>query len=840
MANYDKQFNVNKGLSVNGISVIDNNRNVAANALTVTSTTLVTNLNAEMVGGKTVSQLGVTNANSVISGSWDFSTAPLFSGGAGGSAPFFVSANSDTVTNLSAARFAGMLPTSFGVIDAARSISGAWTYTTAPYFNTVGEPFTVATTTKVANLNADLLDGANADTGDVVSTIAMRDSSGNLTAKQFSMTIAPSARTTDTVFYSGAANDIYKNTLVGFKTSLGLNLVDNVSINSWTGSANIVTLGAATSLGKITASTFKSNVAGTFTTGTAPFEVASTMMVAGLNAQYINGKQSSEFITTTGTSFFIGTTSISVTQGSNTITLLNGVSVSGTAGSTTGSAGSVVNSLTFADATTWNGSAAKTLTAASVGAVPTSALSGTLTGTTINATTLQQGGTALSSLFMPITPGSITVTSTVHAGNYFKTTGTGASNGFIVGSVAASIFTTSANTTGADAWILTGGALRVKNIASDAYKDLYAYNLYDYSSGSAVKASLVGHTHSEYLPVATPTATTSITAPVFLSSTTSSSGGLKIGSYTIFSVDGPTSTANAIIYTGGYLDVKSTNGSAYQGIRCGSITSNSSISGTTGTFSGLVTATTFKTTTRGASGGLQVYDLVRYSSDLNNNPTIYSGGSSVILRNSGDTAYTSLLCNDVACSSVTATGSISSTGGDGFCNLTATGTPRLVPGNGGVNTLHLLANTQYLANSSWGGPVTVYIGASANPTSGLFIYGGIHYASQAQDLSDIRLKRNIRTIDNEIALTQITEIGNRGVIGYRMKTDPVDAKETIGVSAQVIAEIVPDASATWEMNNDGIEYLTWKPDAITALLIASVAKLNERLTSLENSIAGSI
>lgn len=801
MANYDKQFNVNKGLSVKGTTVIDENRNVAAAALTVTSNTLVTNLNAEMVGGKTVSLLGVTNANSVISGAWDFQTAPLFSGGASGYPPFAVSAGSTMVTNLNAEKIADKAITSLGVIDAARTISATWTYTAAPYFNTVGEPFTVASTTKVANLNADLLDGANADTGDLVSTIAMRDSSGNLTAKQFSMTAGPSSRTTDTVFYSGVANDIYKNTLVGFKTSLGLNLVDNVSINSWTGSANIVTLGAATSGGKITANTFKSNVA----TGTAPFEVSSLTMVANLNAQYVNGKPSSDFVTVSGTSFYLGSTAIPLSSTTGQISYLTGISISGSAGSA-GSAGWVSNSLTFADATTWNGSAAKTLNASHVGAVPTSALASTLTGTTINATTLQQGGTAISSLFMPLNPGSISVTSTVNAGNYFKTTGTGLGNGFIVGSVTggAATFTTDANTTVANALLLTGGDFYVKNLANNAYKNIYAFNLYDYSSGSAVKVSLVDHNHTGvYLPLTGGTLSGNIT--VSGTGTNSFSGDISIGAGK--KISAPTAELSTALYV------------ASNGI--------------------MPTSGTTTTTSR------------FYQSSTDNN---YWATNHIFKAINGATTAAVTISGSLSVTGNTTSGNMYTTSiytgsaGSGLCCSTAAGQPRVIPGNSNLNTLHLLANTQYIANSSWGGPISMYIGASGTTSSvdlygNLNIYGDVRYTTQGFGswVSDIRLKRDIRQIDNNQALNQMSTISNLGgIIGYRMKSDPEDAKEILGVSAQVIAEVVPQASGTWDMNKDGTEYLTWNPGQIIALLIASVARLNERLTALENSIAGSI
>ena len=46
-------------------------------------------------------------------------------------------------------------------------------------------PFIVTSNTKVANLNADFLDGANSDTANTASTIALRDANGNISANFF-------------------------------------------------------------------------------------------------------------------------------------------------------------------------------------------------------------------------------------------------------------------------------------------------------------------------------------------------------------------------------------------------------------------------------------------------------------------------------------------------------------------------------------------------------------------------------------------------------------------------------------------------------------------------------
>lgn len=77
------------------------------------------------------------------------------------------------------------------------SATGVFTSTLA----TGTAPFTIASTTKVVNLNADLLDDLNSASASTASTVATRDSSGNLTAKAF---IADAAGAGYTEFTTGA------------------------------------------------------------------------------------------------------------------------------------------------------------------------------------------------------------------------------------------------------------------------------------------------------------------------------------------------------------------------------------------------------------------------------------------------------------------------------------------------------------------------------------------------------------------------------------------------------------------------------------------------------------
>lgn len=60
-------------------------------------------------------------------------------------------------------------------VDYNETVSGQWSFT----YNS-GAPFTVTSSTKVTNLNADLLDGYNTSESETASTVAVRNSSGRL------------------------------------------------------------------------------------------------------------------------------------------------------------------------------------------------------------------------------------------------------------------------------------------------------------------------------------------------------------------------------------------------------------------------------------------------------------------------------------------------------------------------------------------------------------------------------------------------------------------------------------------------------------------------------------
>lgn len=77
-----------------------------------------------------------------------------------------------------------------------------------------------------SGLDADLLDGAHADTNATNDTIVRRTSQGYIFGTHVNISHAAAARNTDTVFYSSIDGFIYKNTAAGFLASLGLTNVE--------------------------------------------------------------------------------------------------------------------------------------------------------------------------------------------------------------------------------------------------------------------------------------------------------------------------------------------------------------------------------------------------------------------------------------------------------------------------------------------------------------------------------------------------------------------------------------------------------------------------------------
>lgn len=137
-------------------------------------------------------------------------------------------------------------------------------------------PLTVASTTKVANLNADLLDDMNSATASTATTIAARDASGNLTSN---------------VLISDVATGTAPLTVASTTAVTNLNADQTDGYNA-AEAATVSTLAARNASGDIAANAFESTVA----TGTAPLTVASTTVVTNLNAERLSGIGAAQFL----------------------------------------------------------------------------------------------------------------------------------------------------------------------------------------------------------------------------------------------------------------------------------------------------------------------------------------------------------------------------------------------------------------------------------------------------------------------------------------------------------------------------------------------------------------
>jgi hypothetical protein len=182
-----------------------------------------------MSGSLTVpSLLGPDNANLLISGR-SYGVEIRIDEDSSGSDTFRITRGSGGSTTLMLVQNTGNVgigtnsPTQ--KLDVAGNVSGVQFISTA---TTGTAPFQVNSTTKVNNLNADLLDGYDASTSSTANTIAVRDSSGNISANRFISTVA-----------SGTAPlQVSSNTLV---TNLNADLLDGYHA-SFESSVNTIAL----------------------------------------------------------------------------------------------------------------------------------------------------------------------------------------------------------------------------------------------------------------------------------------------------------------------------------------------------------------------------------------------------------------------------------------------------------------------------------------------------------------------------------------------------------------------------------------------------------------------
>lgn len=290
---------------------------------TVVSTTVVTNLNADTLDGINSLAFGQLGIAQTVSGAWTFSggatfaTPPSFTAALG--TPFNVT-SSTVVTNLNADLLDGINSTSFAQVAATATVSGAWSFTANPSFTNAvvgGAPFSIGPNSSnvlVTGLNADRLDGLN-DTDFLRATAGSTLAAGNTLTISGTLAAAIAATVTfanQPSFTIATGAQPFLVTSTTLVTSLNADMVDSLHAVSFLRSdassalaaGNTLTVNGTLSIASTGVATFANIPA--FTSPAAsgsPFTVTSNVVVTNLNADTLDGVDSTGFSLTSHTHF---------------------------------------------------------------------------------------------------------------------------------------------------------------------------------------------------------------------------------------------------------------------------------------------------------------------------------------------------------------------------------------------------------------------------------------------------------------------------------------------------------------------------------------------------------
>ena len=313
-------------------------------------------------------------------------------------------------------------------------------------------PLIVASTTLVANLNADLLDGYNSSITAVANTVVVRDANANVAANVFtgnSIDVTGNAIIGGNLVVSG--NIIYTNItdlnisdpVIGLgrgpnNTPLTTNDGKDRGTEMWyyTTSEKSAFFGYDNSTGKLFAATDITNTADVITVN-----AYGNLVVGGLEADTISATSAS--LTSLGVTGNITSGNVSGTTGAFT-------NVSGNGSALTALNASNITTGTLDQARLANASLTVNGTSITLGGSGTvTANATTLTGTSLNSTVVSSSLTSVGTL------GSLSVTGNIDGGN-ISTVGTAT-----IGTVQTATLTTGANTTAGNItgnWTLTAGS----------------------------------------------------------------------------------------------------------------------------------------------------------------------------------------------------------------------------------------------------------------------------------------------------------------------------------------------------------------------------------------------
>jgi alpha-tubulin suppressor-like RCC1 family protein len=369
---------------------------------------------------------------------------------------------SSSISDISADNItSGALNTLYGGTGAtAKTGTGFNVLSTNPAFDAVGtSPFTVASTTLVANLNAQYLNGQNAafykdiGSGSITGTLAVANGGTGSTVATGTGSVVLSSNPTITGTLI-TSNVTASGIITG--NGSGLTTLNGTNITSGSISVAVGGTGATTKTGT-GANVLSTNPAFDVPTGVSPFTVASTTLVQNLNAEMLNGHNTAYFKdlgsgSITGTlAIASGGTGSTIATGTGSVVLSSNPVLTGTL---------LTSNITASGVITGNGSGITSLNGTNI----TSGIVAVAIGGTGTTTATGNGSVVLSA--------DPTFTGTVSASN-INFTGSLTQNGTPFSTASASVITSGSlnplyGGTGATAKTGTGVNVLSTNPAFDA------------------------------------------------------------------------------------------------------------------------------------------------------------------------------------------------------------------------------------------------------------------------------------------------------------------------------------------------------------------------------------
>lgn len=426
-----------------------------------------------------------SNANAgTITGNWTLSPGSLINGLSNISGANIVGAVASATSATTAATVTNPIQSNITQVGTLASLTSSGLVTAQRFSATVANgtpPLVIQSTTKVANLNADLLDGYDTDTSASPTSIVVRDSSGNVTGNYIigngafltglstgSVSQITNGTSNIAVVSSGGnvAISIGGTANTAVFSSNGLDVVanvsaNNVSANRLAGSLTTAAQPNITSVGTLTSLSASGNITG-------PNVVVNTGAFYGNAAGLTNipAANLSGSVPTANYATYSGIITIGAQPNITSVGTLTSLSVSGkvTAGQLQGDGGNISN----VPAANISGTVPSSTSATTAGTVTTAAQPNI---TSVSSSFSNLTFAANSTLNIPGTVSQITGANAVIA-NFFQ------GNGSRLSSI------TGANVTGQVSFAATANSVAAANVSGTVANATYAT-----SAGSASTAS---------------------------------------------------------------------------------------------------------------------------------------------------------------------------------------------------------------------------------------------------------------------------------------------------------------------------------------------------------------